>query len=95
VLSDRDRDTLHEIQCQLLAEDPRFTLAFDAAALRRRRQVPGLPRAIYTLVLLLSYLTLAVSVLIAGSISSTLAVAAVAAVTFEARRRHDNTEHER
>lgn len=95
MLSDRDQETLHEIQCQLEAEDPRFARAFDTDTTRQPTITPGRTRRIYTVLLMLTCLTLTVSVLTAGSMMSALELAAVAAMTFEARRRHDIANHQR
>ena len=95
MLSDRDRETLHEIQCQLLVEDPSFARSFDDEAWRSHSRMPGVTRRIFTVLLVASCAMLAVTVLMGGSLMSALELAAVAALAFEARRRHDRADHQR
>ena len=92
---DRDRETLHEIQCQLLVEDPSFARSFEAKARRSPSRMPGVTRRIVTVLLVASCSMLAVTVLIGRSLMSALELAAVAALAFEARRRHDLADHQR
>jgi hypothetical protein len=101
VLSDREREALLEIQAGLLVEDPGFAQSFDtetqsldSTAQRPHRGSPDLTRRLYTILLVLS-LTYWVILLLAGSPASALALAALAAVSWEARRRRDGTSHQR
>jgi hypothetical protein len=93
VLSDREREALHEIQAGLLVEDPGFAQSFDTEpqALdtkpqRLHRSSPGVTRRTYMILLVLSSMYGAI-LLLAGSPASALALAAMAALMWEARRR--------
>ncbi len=101
MLSDHEREALHEIQHQLLVEDPGFAQSFDTetqsldtTAKRPHRGSPDWTRRIYTILLVLSS-TYGVILLLAGSPISALALAALAGVSWEARRRHDGTSPQR
>ncbi|HEX4101709.1 MAG TPA: DUF3040 domain-containing protein [Pseudonocardiaceae bacterium] len=108
MLSDHERDVLHEIQAGLLVEDPGFAQSFDTEtqslateaqslateAQRPHRGSPDWTRWLYTILLVLSS-TYAVIMLLAESPISALALAAMAGVSWEARRRHDGTSHQR
>ncbi len=101
MLSDREREALHEIQHQLLVEDPGFAQSFDTetqsldtTAQRPHRGWPDQTRRLYTILLVLSS-TYGVILLLAGSPASALALAAMAALCWEARRRRDGTSHQR
>jgi len=86
VLSDRERETLEEIQRRLLLEDPGFAQSFSTRG-RRLRRSRGLSRRVYTILLVFSA-AFAVLGVVVGSPGSALVLAAVAAVIWEARRRH-------
>jgi hypothetical protein len=98
VLSDYEREALHEIQHQLLVEDPGFAQSFDTETqsldTKAQRGSPDWTRRIYTILLVLSS-TYGVILLLAGSPISALALAALAGVSWEARRRHDGTSPQR
>lgn len=101
MLDDREREALHEIQRQLLVEDPDFAQSFDAetqalgiSAQRLHRGSPDVTRRIYTILLVLSS-TYGVILLLAGSPISALMLAALAALIWEARRRRGDTIHQR
>jgi Protein of unknown function (DUF3040) len=89
VNSDRDIETLGEIQFQLQVGDPTFARSFDAEAWLPRPLAPDRTRMLYTALFIFSCATLALAVLTAGSIVNVLGVAVVAALAYEARRRHD------
>ena len=100
MLSDHEREALHEIQHQLLVEDPGFAQSFDTEARsfniapqRPRHGSPDLTRRIYTILLVLS-LTYGVILLLAGSPISALGLAVMSGVIWEARRRRDATNHQ-
>jgi Protein of unknown function (DUF3040) len=101
VLDDREREALHEIQRQLLVEDPGFaqsfdteTQALDTQTQRVHRGAPDVTRRTYTILLVLSS-TYGVILLLAGSPISALMLAAMAALIWEARRRRGGTSHQR
>jgi hypothetical protein len=101
VLSDYEREALHEIQHQLLVEDPSFAQSFDTKTQfldtevqRSHRGSTDWTRRLYTILLVLSS-TYAVIMLLAGSPISALALAAMAAGSWEARRCRDATDHQR
>jgi hypothetical protein len=101
VLSDQEREALHEIQHQLLVEDPGFAQSFDTEARsfdtepqRLHRGSPDQTRRTYTILLVLS-LTCGVIMLLSGSPISALGFAAMAAAIWEVRRRRDTTNHQR
>jgi hypothetical protein len=89
VTSDRDRETLREIQCRLQVDDPTFARSFNVEAWLPHRVAPDRSRRLYTALFIFSCATLALAVLTAGSMVNVLGVAVVAAVSYEARRRHD------
>ena len=101
MLSDHEREALHEIQHQLLVEDPGFAQSFDIEVRSFNTEPqqpphgsPDLARWIYTILLVLS-LTYGVILLLEGSPISALALAVMAAAIWEAWRRRDATNHQR
>ncbi|MGH4008272.1 MAG: DUF3040 domain-containing protein [Pseudonocardiaceae bacterium] len=89
MLSDRERETLHQIQRRLLVEDPGFVQSFDADALRLPR---GRRRWAYPVAIVVA-VTLCVLMLLAQSPGTALAFAALAGALFMARPwRHDTNQ---
>lgn len=88
MLSDHERETLQEIQRQLLVEDPDFARSFEVAGQRsphrchRRACTAGVVLA----------LVLSVLMLVAGLSGSALVLAAGAALIAVARHRWDDSE---
>jgi hypothetical protein len=91
VLDDRDRATLHEIQRQFLAEDPRFVQSFDARTQRLssspRRPVDEFRRA--QTVLMWISAVLGVMLLLTGATAGALLLGVIAAALLIARPRGD------
>lgn len=83
MLSDRERETLHEIQCRLVVEDPGFTQSFDASEQRLSRGPRGRHRA-YTVGIVVAVM-LCVLMLMSQSPGTALAFAAIAGWLFMAR----------
>jgi DUF3040 family protein len=84
VLSDRERETLHEIQCRLLVEDPGFAQSFDASKHRLLRGPRWRHRA-YTVGIVVAVM-LCVLMLMSQSPGTALAFAAMTGWLFMARR---------
>ncbi len=86
MLSDRERETLDQIQRRLLVEDPGFAQSFDADA---QRLPPPKPRDrlrwAYTAAIVVAVMLCALMVL-AQSPGTALAFAAIAGALFMARR---------
>jgi hypothetical protein len=72
VLSDRERETLREVERRLLIEDPAFARTFTARAQRLPHPTTGLGIKIF----LITGLLLSALVLVAGSIGGAVAFAA-------------------
>jgi hypothetical protein len=101
VLDDREREALHEIQRQLLVEDPGFARSFDTETQalntnpqRLHRGSPDVTRRTYTILLVLSSMY-GVILLLAGSPTSALMLAAMAALMWEARWRRGGVTDQR
>jgi len=88
VLSDHERETLREVERQLLVEDPDFTRSFATRAqrLERRHLDGGLVKIAIVAAVLLGAL-----MLVAGSPSGALAFAAVTGLIWLARRHSNGT----
>jgi hypothetical protein len=88
VLNDHERKTLREVERQFLAEDPEFTRSFATRAqhLERRHLDGGLVKIAIVAAVLLGAL-----MLVAGSPSGALAMAALAGLIWLARRQSNNT----
>jgi hypothetical protein len=88
VLNDHERETLREVERQFLVEDPEFTRSFDARAqrLQRRHLDGGLVKIFLVAAVLFGAL-----MLLAGSPSGALAMAALAGLIWLARRRSNGT----
>jgi Protein of unknown function (DUF3040) len=71
VLSDRERETLREVERRLLQEDPAFARSFEARAKRLPRPAGGPGIKIF----LIAGLLLSALVLVAGSLGGALAFA--------------------
>jgi DUF3040 family protein len=69
VLSDRERETLHEVERRLLIEDPEFARSFKARAQRLPHPTGGVGIKIF----LVAGLLLSALVLVAGSLAGAVA----------------------
>jgi DUF3040 family protein len=83
VLSDRERETLRQIRCRLLVEDPGFAQSFDAGEQRLVRGPRTRHRA-YTVAIVVA-LMLCVLMLMSQSSGTALAFAAIAGWLIMAR----------
>ncbi len=97
MLSDRERETLDQIQRRLLVEDPGFAQSFNDDAQRLPRE-PRAPRdrlrLAYTAAIVVAVMLCAL-MLLAQSPGTALAFAAMAGALFIARRRrHDVNQRE-
>ncbi|MGH3825433.1 MAG: DUF3040 domain-containing protein [Pseudonocardiaceae bacterium] len=95
MLSDRERETLDQIQRRLLVEDPGFAQSFDADAQRLPREPRG-PRdrlrLAYTAAIVVAVMLCGL-MLLARSPGTALAFAAIAGALFMARRwRHGTNQ---
>jgi hypothetical protein len=72
VLSDRERETLREVERRILSEDPEFARSFDAHAQRLPHASPG---GVGIRIFLVVGLLLSALVLVAGSLSGAVAFA--------------------
>jgi len=90
VLSDREREALHEIQRQLLVEDPAFGQSFETRTHRLARRPWYQQRGLYTMAIVVVAM-LGVLMLVMGSPTNALVLAAVVALIWEARGRTGNT----
>ncbi|MDQ2791897.1 MAG: DUF3040 domain-containing protein [Actinomycetota bacterium] len=90
MLSDRDREALDEIQHQLLVEDPNFGRSFEVGAHRLARQRWYRRRRAYTIAMVVLAM-LSVLMLVLGSPTNALVLAAMAALLWERRRRPGST----
>ena len=88
MLNDHERKTLREVERQFLVEDPEFTRSFATSAqrLERRQLDGGLVKIAIVAAVLLGAL-----MLVAGSPSSALAMAALAGLIWLTRRRSNST----
>ena len=94
MLSDRERETLYEIQRRLLVEDPSFAQSFDADLQRLPREPRDRHRWAYTTAIVVAMMLCAL-MLLAQSPGTALAFAAIAAALFMARRRHNINQQEK
>lgn len=97
VLSDHERATLSEIQCQFLAEDPRYVRSFETPRTAAPPRTPhGRPEPIdeyrlaYTVLMWIAT-TLSALWLIAGSLGGAFLIGLVAVTFFLVRRREVRT----
>ncbi|MGH3522554.1 MAG: DUF3040 domain-containing protein [Mycobacterium sp.] len=97
MLSDRERETLDQIQRQLLVEDPGFAQSFDSDAQRlpRESRAPrDRHRWAYTGAIVVAVM-LCTLMLLAHSPGTALAFAAITGALFMARRRHNINQREK
>jgi hypothetical protein len=78
VLSDHDRKTLHEVECQLMAEDSEFARSFEAGQARLSRPARRLGVRIGAVVAAL----LAAVMLVSGSLVGALLFAVTAGLVW-------------
>jgi hypothetical protein len=94
VLSDRERETLREVQRQLVSEDPRFARSFDAVGKRDSscslKWAYAMPRWAYTTAMVVTVM-LSLLMLVTGGPGTALAFAALATMISAVRRHRDNT----
>jgi hypothetical protein len=94
MLSDRERETLREVQHRFVTEDPRFAASFDAvgpdASSYSVQWAYTLPSWTYTTAMSVA-VALGVLMLMAGAPGSALVFAALATAISLLRRRRDQT----
>jgi hypothetical protein len=94
MLSDRERETLREVQHQFVTEDPRFAASFTAIGPRAStysvQWAYTLPSWAYTTAMIVA-VAFGVLLLIAGAPGTALVFAALATVIALLRRRRDQT----
>ena len=86
MLSDRERETLREVERRILDEDPRFARAFEA---RAQRLPCGNPGGVGMTILLVAGVLLSMLVLVAGSWGIALALALATGLTWLVLRLDD------
>ena len=84
MLNDHERKTLREFEREFQVEDPEFIRSFDTGAQRLRRRHPD---GVWFQIAIVAAVLLGALMLVAGSLSGALAFAAVAGLTWWARRR--------
>jgi Flp pilus assembly protein TadB len=94
VLSDREHETLYEIQRRLLVEDPSFAQSFDADVQRLPREPRDRHQWAYTVAIVVA-VALCVLMVLAQSPGTALAFAAIAGALFMARRWRHGTHQRR
>jgi len=92
VLSDREQDTLRELQRRLVAEDPDFARSFDDVRLRHStyslQWAYAMPRWVYPTAIVAA-VALGVLMLLLGAPGTALGFAALATMISVVRRRRD------
>jgi hypothetical protein len=94
VLSDRERQELHEIEHGFLIQDPGFWQSFNAEAQRVRHGGADLTTRLYTILLALSAMFMTLF-LMRGSPTSAVVLGVVVALTWRAGRRRNNAPQEK
>lgn len=93
MLSDRDQETLRELQRQLVAQDPEFARSFDDLARRDStfslHRVHAMPRWVYTAAIAVAIALAVLMLLVVRAPESALAFAILAMMISVVRRRRD------
>lgn len=94
MLSDRDRETLNEMQRRLTTEDPQFAGSFDLTARRLAVRRPGPPRASMTILIVIALLLTALMIVVHAASPAVFFTAAACYLIWLRRGRHARDGHQ-